>query len=96
MPSSLKNSLLQSAAPDQQLEFNFDAPAMPVAERIRSAEPLLTVSEACPLFNLKPHILRGAIKIGAIPVYRFGNGRIRLRGSDIARAIEASRTGGPK
>lgn len=59
-------------------------------------EPLLTIAEACALFNLKPHVLRKAIKAGSIPSYRIGNGRIRLRASDISAAIEASRSGGAK
>jgi excisionase family DNA binding protein len=59
-------------------------------------EPLLTIAEACGLFNLKPHVLRRAIKARSIPSYRIGNGRIRLRASDIEAAIAASRNGGAK
>ena len=59
-------------------------------------EPLLTIAEACALFNLKPHVLRRAIKSGSIPSYRIGNGRIRVRATDISAAIEASRSGGAK
>ena len=59
-------------------------------------EPLLTIAEACGLFNLKSHVLRRAIKARSIPSYRLGNGRIRLRASDISAAIEASRSGGAK
>jgi len=56
-------------------------------------EPLLTVAEACVVFNLKPHVLRRAIKIGAIPSYSLANRRIRLRASDIDAAIQASTRG---
>jgi excisionase family DNA binding protein len=77
------------SAPDQ-LAFDFDLPSQPSAK----PEPLLTVAEACALFNLKPHVLRRAIKRGAIPRYSIGNTRIRVRASDIERAIDASRTNG--
>jgi excisionase family DNA binding protein len=73
-----------------QLEFDFNQPSQPHAK----PEPLLTIAEACGLFNLKPHVLRRAIKARSIPNYRLGNGRIRLRASDIIAAIEASRSGG--
>jgi excisionase family DNA binding protein len=90
MASYVRSSLPRPAAPEQ-LAFDFDPPSQPSAK----PEPLLTVAQACALFNLKPHVLRRAIKAGSIPSYRIGNGRVRLRGSDIERAIEASRTGGP-
>ena len=77
----------------EQLEFDFGEPPQSSAV---SHEPLLTIAEACRLFNLKPHVLRRAIKAGSIPSYRLGNGRIRLRASDITVAIEASRSGGAK
>jgi excisionase family DNA binding protein len=76
----------------EQLEFDFRQPSQPDAK----PEPLLTIAEACGLFNLKPHVLRRAIKAGSIPSYRFGNRRIRLRASEINAAIEASRSGGAK
>jgi excisionase family DNA binding protein len=76
----------------EQLEFDFNQPSLPHPK----PEPLLTIAEVCNLFNLKPHVLRRAIKARSIPIYRFGNGRIRLRASDINAAIEASRSGGPK
>jgi len=86
-----KNQLLRSVAP-AQLELNFDLPFRPLPGH----EPLLTIAEACAVFNLKPHILRRAIKAETIPSYRLGNGRIRLRASDISTAIDASRSGGAK
>lgn len=61
----------------------------------RHPEPLITIPEACRLFNVKPHVLRRAIKRGSIVSYRLGNGRIRLRASDIEAAIRAS-AGGAK
>lgn len=76
----------------EQLEFDFGRSSQSQANH----EPLLTINEACGLFNLKPHVLRRAIKAGSIPSYRLGNGRIRLRASDISAAIEASRSGGAK
>ncbi len=74
----------------ERLEFDFAQLALSRANH----EPLLTIAEACGLFNLKPHILRRAIKARSVPSYRLGNGRIRLRASDIDAAIEVSRTGG--
>jgi excisionase family DNA binding protein len=59
-------------------------------------EPLITIPEACATFNLRPHVLRRAIKAGAIPSYRLVSRRILLRASDINAAIEASKTGGQK
>jgi excisionase family DNA binding protein len=91
MPSASKIQLLNSAAP-AQLELNFDVPLQPLPGH----EPLLTIAEACGVFNLKPHVLRRAIKSRSIPSYRLGNGRIRLRASDINAAIEASRGGGDR
>lgn len=91
MPPHPRNTLPQAVAP-QQLEFDFNQPSRPDAR----PEPLLTIAEACCLFNLKPHVLRKAIKAGTIPSYRIGNGRIRLRASDINAAIEASCSGGAK
>ena len=75
-----------------QLEFDFNQPSQVHAK----SEPLLTIAEACSLFNLKPHVLRRAIKAGSIPTYRLGNRRIRVRASDIVAAIDSSRSGGPK
>jgi excisionase family DNA binding protein len=86
MPSTAKPTL------PQQLEFDFNQLPQPGAKH----EPLLTITEACALFNLKPHVLRRAIKAGTIPSYRLGNGRIRLRACDISNAIDASRSGGAK
>ena len=78
----------RSSAPEQ-LEFDFCQ-----SSRLRADhEPLLTIAEACSVFNLKPHVLRRAIKARSIPSYRLGNGRIRLRASDINAAIQASRSG---
>jgi excisionase family DNA binding protein len=91
--SYLRSSPPRPAAPEQ-LEFDFIASGKAATERDRSVEPLLTVAEACVLFNLKPHVLRRAIKAGSIPSYRIGNGRVRVRASDIERAIDASRQGG--
>ena len=91
MSSALKSQLLRSVAP-AQFELNFDRPSQPLPGH----EPLLTIAEACSLFNLRPHIIRRAIKARSIPSYRFGNGRIRLRASDIDAAIEASRGGSEK
>ena len=71
-----------------QLEFDFEAQRLPC--RASRYEPLLTIAEACAAFNLKPHVLRRAIKGGTIPAYHFGNGRIRVRASDIDAAIQAS------
>jgi excisionase family DNA binding protein len=77
----------------EQCEFDFGEPPPPSPP---PHEPLLTITEACALFNLKPHVLRRAIKSGSIPSYRIGNGRIRVRASDITAAIEASRSGDAK
>jgi excisionase family DNA binding protein len=74
-----------------QLEFDFEPRR--VARPTLCYEPLLTIAEACEAFNLQPHVLRRAIKSGAIPAYRLGNGRIRARASDIEVAIQASRRG---
>jgi excisionase family DNA binding protein len=74
----------------EQLELDFGGA---VGRLSTNAEPLSTIAEACATFNLKPHVLRRAIKAGTIPSYRFGNGRIRLRASDIEAAIAASRRG---
>jgi excisionase family DNA binding protein len=88
MSSALKSQLLKSVAP-AQLGLSFDLPSQPPPGH----EPLLTIAEACGVFNLKPHVLRRAIKARSIPSYRLGNERIRLRASDINAAIEASRGG---
>jgi len=74
-----------------QLELNFEA--QPASCRASPYEALLTIAEASATFNLPRHALRKSIKSNAIPAYRFGNRRIRLRASDIERAIEASRRG---
>jgi excisionase family DNA binding protein len=81
-------------AANTQLELNFEGP--PAPDSASRYEPLLTVAEACTAFNLKPHVLRRAIKSGAIPAYHFGNDRIRVRASDIDTAIQASARGGAK
>jgi excisionase family DNA binding protein len=73
----------------EQLAFDFCPPSQPNAK----PEPLLTVAQACALFNLKPHVLRRAINRGAIPRYSIGNTRVRVRVSDIERAIASSREG---
>jgi excisionase family DNA binding protein len=91
MPSVSNSQLPRRVAP-KQLELDFNPPAQPRAHH----EPLLTIAEACAVFNLKPHVLRRAIKARSIPGYRLGNGRIRLRASDITAAIDASRAGGAK
>jgi excisionase family DNA binding protein len=77
-----------------QLEFDFET--KPPPPRAPSYEFLLTIAEACAAFNLRPHVLRRAIKRGAIPAYRLGNGRIRVRASDIESAIQASIRGDTK
>jgi excisionase family DNA binding protein len=74
-----------------QLEFDFCPPSQPSAK----PEPLLTIGEACVLYNVRPHHLRRAIRAGTIPRYQIGTSRIRVRATDIERAIEASRAGGP-
>lgn len=76
----------------EQIEFDFNQPSQVHAK----AEPLLTITEACGVFNRKPHAFRQAIRDGTLPSYRLGNGRILLRASDISAAIEASRSGGAK
>jgi excisionase family DNA binding protein len=76
----------------EQLQFDFNQQSQTHAK----PEPLLTIPEACGIFNLKSHVLRRAIKARSIPSYRLGNGRIRLRASDINAAIEASRSGGAR
>ena len=86
----MTNSSIKSAP--EQLAFDFDLPSLPSSK----PEPLLTTGEACALFNLKPHVLRRAIKRGGIPRYSIGNTRVQVRASDIERAIEASRTAGQK
>ena len=90
--SSVSNSQLPGSVAPVQLEFDFNQPSQPHAK----PEPVLTIAEACGLFNRRPHALRRAIKDGTIPSYRLGNGRILLRASDISAAIEASRSGGAK
>jgi excisionase family DNA binding protein len=92
-----RRSLMPSLPPvdaSSQLELNFEA--QPASCRASSYEALLTIAEASATFNVPRHALRRSIKSGAIPAYRFGNGRLRLRASDIERAIEASRTGGAR
>jgi excisionase family DNA binding protein len=91
MSSSLNGKPPRPAAP-KQLEFDFNHPSQPETRH----EPLLTVAEACRAFNVKPHVLRNDIKAGSLPSYRLGNGRIRLRASDITVVIDASRSGGAK
>ena len=91
MSSFSRNALLASTVP-MQLELDFSSRP----ERSFKPKALLTIAEACGVFNLKPHVLRRAIKAGSIPSYRIGNGRIRLRASDIEAAIAASRNGGAK
>jgi excisionase family DNA binding protein len=91
--SSVSNSQLPRSVAPAQPEFDFSKSFQPGP---LSHEPLLTIAEACSLFNVEPHVLRRAIKEGSIPSYRLGNGRIRLRASDINAAIEASRSGGAK
>ena len=76
----------------EQLHFAFNQQS----QTHTTPEPLLTITEACGVFNRKPHALRRAIKDGTLPSYRLGNGRILLRASDISAAIEASRSGGAK
>jgi excisionase family DNA binding protein len=71
---------------DQLFFENTDYPST----RTPTHEPLLTITEACGVFNVKAHVLRRAIKIGLIPAYCFGNRRIRLRASDIDEAIQKS------
>jgi excisionase family DNA binding protein len=83
----MPKSSIKSAA--EQLEFDFGQLPQPPAHH----EPLLSVGEASAAFNLRPHVLRRAIKAKSIPFYRIGNGRIRLRASDITAAIDASRQG---
>jgi hypothetical protein len=61
-----------------------------------SHEPLLTIAEACRIFNQKPHVFRRAIKKGFLPSYRFASRRILLRASDITALINASRLGDAK
>ncbi len=92
MPPFLKDSLLQSAPP-QQLEFDF---GQPPTQTPPHHEPLMTLREAAAAFNGGLHVLRRAIKSKSIPVYRLGNGRIRLRASDITATIDASRQGSVK
>ena|GEM_PF-1282177 len=81
----------QNSTPEQ-LELDFGQ----LSRSRANPEPLLTIAEACGVFNLKPHVLRRAIKARSIPSYKLGNGRIRLRASDINFAIDASRSGGAK
>ena len=81
----------QNYAPEQH-ELDFGQ----LSQSQANHEPLITIAEACGVFNLKPHVLRRAVKARSIPSYRIGNGRIRLRASDINTAIESSRSGGAK
>jgi hypothetical protein len=74
---------------ESQLELNLDARCPPSSPS--TIEPLLTLAEASRAFNLKVHVLRKAVKAGIIPAYSLANRRVRLRGSDINAAIEASR-----
>ena len=92
-PSRSTMQTREQAELPSQLEFDFGAPVdAPAGPR---PEPLLTITEACRLYNLKPHVLRKAIKRGDLKTYRIGNGRIRVRASDIEALILAS-VGGAK
>ena len=88
MPSAQANK-----APTQ-LEFEFEASAS--RQRPLLGEPLLTIKEVCAAYNVKAHVVRRSIKNATIPSYRLGNGRIRLRASDIEVAITASKQGGTR
>jgi excisionase family DNA binding protein len=77
-----------------QFAFDFEAEEGPPPSR--RSEPLLTILEVCALYNAEPHVVRKSIRNGSIPSYRLGNGRIRLRASDIEATIAASKQGGAK
>ena len=63
-------------------------------ELVERKEGFSTVRSASEQLGLPTFKLRAAIKKGLIPSYRFFNGRILVRVSDVLAAIEASRTGG--
>lgn len=59
-----------------------------------SVERLLTLSEASDILGIPLFAIRRAARSGAIPTYRIGNGRARVRMSDLLSAVDASKIGG--
>ena len=59
----------------EQLEFDFNPPSRSSAK----PERLLTIAEACTLFNLPLHALRRAVRLGACP----SNAKVELRAQHI-------------
>jgi hypothetical protein len=57
-------------------------------------EQLLTLKDVSTALNVPLFAIRRAAKSGAFPVYRIGNGRARVRISEIVAAVEASKKGG--
>jgi excisionase family DNA binding protein len=60
-------------------------------DRTSSSEALVTATQVAQATGVKLFAIRRAVKDGAFPVYRVGNGRHRFRLSEVFAAIEASR-----
>jgi len=65
-------------------------PQRPVS--VPTHEPLMTVRHAAEAMGLRYWLVLRAVKNGDIPTYQLGNGRRRVRLSDIEAAIIASRS----
>ncbi len=57
-------------------------------------ERLMTLQEACRHYGVKYWHLQREAKRGNFPTYRVGNGRIRVRLSEIEAYVQRSRRGG--
>lgn len=56
-------------------------------------EPLHTLQDAAHLYKVKYWHLQREAKRGSFPIYRVGNGRIRVRLSEIEAYVQRSRVG---
>jgi len=61
-----------------------------------SPEPFLTIKDAARRLHLSEVKLQRAARAGHFPTYRFQNGRILVRLSEVTAAIEATRQGGSR
>lgn len=59
-------------------------------------EPFLTTKDAANRLGLSAVKLQRAARAGIFPTYRFQNGRILVRLSEVIAAIEATRQGGSR
>lgn len=57
-------------------------------------EPFLTIKDAAKRLGLPVFKLQRAARAGLFPTYRFLNGRILMRLSEVVASIEATRAGG--